>query len=84
VVAIDKKNGQQLWQVDGRGFLAEFGDKAFVIGQMGEIIAMDNVKRKLLYRINLGQRLKFAPNTIDSKIYVADDKGRLACLEPIR
>jgi outer membrane protein assembly factor BamB len=85
VVALDKKTGKFIWQVkDGVGFLSEYGDKTFVLTKSGVITAMDNVKRKQLYTIDLGQALKFSSNLIDSKIYVCDDKGRFACIEPIR
>jgi outer membrane protein assembly factor BamB len=85
VVALDKKTGKLLWQVNnGRGVVSEFGDKAFVINPSGTLTAMDNAKGKQLYTIELGQQLRFAHNMIDSKIYVSDDKGRLACIEPKR
>jgi hypothetical protein len=85
LIALDKKAGAILWQVEGgTGLLAEFGTKAFVLTKAGVLVAMDNVKKKQLYKIDLGQSLKYATNTIDSKIYIADTEGRLACLQPIR
>ncbi|MBN2018642.1 MAG: PQQ-binding-like beta-propeller repeat protein [Sedimentisphaerales bacterium] len=85
LIALDKKTGSQLWRVDGGlGLLAEFGDKAFIITETGTLAAMDNAKGKELYKIDLGGPVKYATNTIDTKIYVGDSKGRLACLQPIR
>jgi outer membrane protein assembly factor BamB len=85
LVAVSKQTGKQIWQVDnGVGLLAESGDKAFVATKAGVIVAMDNVKAKQLYTVDIGKPLKFAVNTIDSKIYIADAQGRLACLEPVR
>ena len=85
LIALDKKTGKLMWQVDGGiGLLAEFGDKALVICKTGVLVAMDNVKKKQLYTIDLGESLKYATNTNDSKIYIGDGNGRLACLEPIR
>ena len=43
---------------------------------------MDNVKAKQLYSVDIGQPVKYATNTADAKIYIADAKGRIACLEP--
>jgi outer membrane protein assembly factor BamB len=84
LIAVSKHTGKQIWQVDnGDGLLAESGDKAFIVTKEGIIVAMDNVKEKQLYTVNIGKPLKFAVNTIDSKIYIADSEGRLACLEPV-
>jgi outer membrane protein assembly factor BamB len=85
LIAVNKETGKQIWQVDnGAGLLAESGDKAFVITKAGLLIAMDNVKAKQLYAVNIGKSVKFAFNSLDSKIYIADAQGRLACLEPVR
>jgi hypothetical protein len=43
---------------------------------------MDNAKAKQLYAIDIGQPVKYATNTADSRIYIADTKGRIACLQP--
>ena len=85
LVAVSKQTGRQIWQVDnGVGLLAESGVKAFVATKTGVIVAMDNVKGKQLYTVDIGKPIKFAVNNIDSKIYIADAQGRLACLEPVR
>lgn len=85
LIALDKKTGALLWQVeDGSGLLAESGNKAFVITKKGVLVAMDNAKKKQLYKIDLGQSLRYATNLNDSKIYIGDNKGRLACLQPVR
>jgi len=84
LIALDKETAKKpLWQVpDGIGLLAESGDKAFVITKTGLLVAMDNVKGIQLYSIDVGQSVKYVTNTTDSKIYIADAKGRLACLQP--
>jgi outer membrane protein assembly factor BamB len=83
LVALDKQAGKLIWQVpDGAGLLAESGDKAFVITKAGLLAAMDNIKAKQLYSIDVGRPVKYATNTADSRIYIGDAKGRLACLQP--
>jgi outer membrane protein assembly factor BamB len=85
LIALDKQTSKLLWQLtDVLGLLAESGDKAFVITGAGLLTAMDNIKAKKLYSVDLGQAVKYATNTADSKIYIADANGRLACLEPAR
>jgi hypothetical protein len=85
LIAVNKETGKQIWQVDnGVGLLAESGDKAFVITKAGVLVAMDNARAKQLYSVDIGKPVKFTDNTIDSKIYIADAEGRLACLEPVR
>ncbi len=83
LIAIDKQNAKILWQVsDGAGLLSESGDKALVITRTGLLREMDNVKAKPVYTIDVGGPVKYATNMADSRIYIGDSKGRLACLEP--
>jgi len=83
LIALDKQTGKLIWQLaDGVGLLAESGDKVLVITKSGQITAMDNIKAKQLYSIDVGQPVKYATNTVDSRIYIGDAKGRLACLQP--
>jgi hypothetical protein len=85
LIALDKGTGKLLWKLpNGLGLLAESGNKAFVITNAGLLIVMDNVKAKQLYSVDIGQAVKYTPNAADSKIYLADAKGRLACIEPTR
>jgi len=44
---------------------------------------MDNARTKLLYTVNFASVSIYAANTKDSKIYIADERGRIACLEPV-
>jgi outer membrane protein assembly factor BamB len=83
LAAIDKKTGKFVWQVkDGAGMLSESGDKTLVITKDGHMVAMDSAKAKQLYSIYFGLPVKYATNTADAKIYIADKEGRIACLEP--
>jgi len=85
LTAIDKTTGKIVWPVkDGVGLLSESGDKTFVITKGGHLTAMDNIKAKQLYSVNMGLPVKYATNVADAKIYVADAKGRIACLEPAK
>ncbi len=85
LAAIDKQTGKLVWQVkDGAGMLSESGDKTFVITKGGVLAAMDSAKAKQLYSVNIGLPVKYATNTADSKIYIADAEGRIACLEPAK
>ena len=85
LAAIDKTTGKFVWLVkDGVGLLSESGDKTFVITKGGLLTAMDNVKAKQLYSVNTGLAVKYATNTADAKIYIADAEGRIACLEPAK
>ncbi len=79
--AVDKQNGRKLWHVpDGVGFLAEKGSLAYVLAQPAVLVVMDNKKGKKLYSVNFAAISNYVINTIDAKIYVADDRGRLMCI----
>ena len=84
LAAIDKKSGVFLWQLpEGIDLLAESGSKAYVITNAGTMVAMDNSKAKQLYSVNFAAVSKYVTNLVDSKIYIADNSGRIACLKPI-
>jgi len=79
--AVDKQNGRKLWHVpDGIAFLAEKNSLAYVLAKSALMVVMDNRKGKKLYSVNFAAVSNYAINTIDSKIYVADDRGRLMCI----
>jgi hypothetical protein len=44
---------------------------------------MDNVSAKKLYSVNFAQVSRYAANITDSKIYIANEQGRIACLQPV-
>jgi len=82
--AIDKESGERLWQLaEGVDLLAEANGKAYVITNAETLVVMDNKKAKQLYSVNLAGVSRHAANVADSKIYIADKNGRIACLRPI-
>ncbi len=84
VTAIDKGDGTPLWSVPGGvDLLAEAKDKAYVITKNRTLVVMDNVSAKRLYSVNFAQVSRYAANITDSKIYIADEQGRIACLQPV-
>jgi outer membrane protein assembly factor BamB len=84
VVAIDKQAGSLLWSAPGGlDLLAESRRKAYVITEAGTLVVMDNATGKKLYDVNFAGILKYAANAVDDKIYIADKRGRMACLQPV-
>jgi outer membrane protein assembly factor BamB len=85
VTAIDKERGTFLWTVPGGlELLAEADDKAYVITKNETLAVMDNLRAKRLYSLNFAGVSKYTTNVEDSKIYIADERGRIACLQPIK
>lgn len=83
LVAIDKRDGKLIWQLPkGIDVLAESGTKAYVLTRTGRLVVMDNSKAEQLYSINFAGVSKYITNVEDSRIYIADDTGRIACLRP--
>jgi len=83
LTAIDKKSGKFMWQVPGGvELLAEADGKAYVITKIGTLVVMDNKRKKRLYSVNFAGVSKYVANVADSKIYIADEGGRIACLKP--
>jgi outer membrane protein assembly factor BamB len=85
LTAIDKYSGSILWSLpDGIDLLAEYKGKAYVITNMQTLVVMENSTGKQLYSVNFGGVSKYASNTEDSKIYIADKTGRINCLKPFK
>lgn len=83
LVAINKENGKLVWEVPGGiDLLAEAAEKAYVIAK-GRLVVMDNKNAKHLYSVNFAAVTKHSANTADSKIYIANEAGRIACIKPI-
>lgn len=83
--AIDKESKKLLWQLtEGLDLLAEAEDKAYVITKDETLVVMDNKKAKKLYSVDFSGVSRYATNVGDSKIYIADKEGRIACLSPIK
>jgi hypothetical protein len=47
------------------------------------LVVMDNNRAKKLYWVNFAGVSIHAANAPDSKLYIADKRGRVACLEPV-
>lgn len=85
LTAVDKQSGQALWTLpEGLDLLAEATGRAYVITKFRTLTVMDNTTGKELYRVNFAPVVNHAANLSDAKIYVADGRGRVACLGPIQ
>ena len=84
LLAIDKRSGDALWLLaEGVDLLAEANGKAYVITNAGTLVVMDNKRAKQLYSVNFAPVSRYTANVTDSKIYIADEAGRIACLKPV-
>jgi outer membrane protein assembly factor BamB len=85
LVAIDKESKELLWRMaEGVDLLAEADGKAYVITKAGTLVVMNNKKAKQIYTVDLSGVSIYAVNVADSRIYLADKEGRIACLQPIK
>jgi hypothetical protein len=81
--AIDKQLGTTLWMLpEGLDLLAEAGNRAYILTSNKTLAVMDNTTGKYVCCANFGTIAKYATNTMDGKIYVADERGRVVCLQP--
>lgn len=81
--AINRESGKLMWEVPGgMDLLVETAGKAYVIGK-GRLVVMDNKKAKRLYSVNFAGISNYVVNMADSKIYIANKAGRIACLKPV-
>ena len=85
LAAIDRASGKILWRLpEGKRLIAEAGDKAYLASGVDGIIVADIGKSERQSGISIPGVSKYAVNAIDSKIYIADDMGRIACLKPTK
>lgn len=81
LTAIGKQSGRALWSLpEGVDLLAEAGNRAYVTTKLKTLAVMDNAAGKQLYSLNFAPVTKYATNTLDANIYVADEQGHVACL----
>lgn len=84
LVAIDKESGKRIWQLgEGVDLLAETNGKAYVVTKAGTLVVMDNKKAQRVCSVNFEGVSKYAANVADSRIYIASEDGRIACLKPV-
>ena len=82
VYGINKETGEKLWQVpDGTSMLAEKDNTAYVLAEPGVLVIQDNKTGERLSSVNFASVSKYAANTADAVIYVADDRGRLVSID---
>jgi outer membrane protein assembly factor BamB len=85
LTAIDKETGVALWSLsEGIELLSESGSRAYIITKNETLTVMDNMARGKLYSVNFRGVRRFAFNTGDSKMYISDEHGRIACLQPVK
>lgn len=83
--AIDKQRGTALWVLpEGLDLLAEAGHRAYILTKNKTLAMMDNTAGKCAYRANIGTVAKYGTNITDGKIYIADERGHVLCLQPGR
>jgi len=83
LTAIDKQSGQALWFLaEGVDLLAEARGKAYIMTKFNSLAVMDNRSGKRLLEVNAASVAGHAANTTDAMIYIADERGRIACLRP--
>ncbi|MHC5085715.1 MAG: outer membrane protein assembly factor BamB family protein [Planctomycetota bacterium] len=75
---VNKQSGQSVWQVaSGEGMICETPQKGFVFASPGIVKVMDNKTGAELYSVNFSSVQRYAVNTTDAVMYVADTGGRL-------
>ncbi len=85
LTAIDRQTGKHIWSLqEGADLLAESANRAYVITNIKTLVVMNNTNAHRLYSVNIADVSRHATNTTDSKIYIADEHGRIACLEPVK
>jgi outer membrane protein assembly factor BamB len=83
IFAINRESGKAMWSVPGGiDLLVEAAGRAYVIGK-GLLVVMDNKDARRLYSVNFAGVSRYASNMWDSKIYIANKSGRIACLKPV-
>ncbi|MFA5554277.1 MAG: PQQ-binding-like beta-propeller repeat protein, partial [Phycisphaerae bacterium] len=84
LIALDKRTGRMMWKIsEGLALLAESSKGAYVLGKNSELIFVDAVNWEQADSVLLPKISLYISNIDDSRIYLADDLGRVVCLESI-
>lgn len=84
VTAIGRNSGKALWSLpEGVDLLAEAGNKAYVFTKDRTLVVMDNASGRRLLWVNFAEVSDYAANVADAKIYVAGQRGRILCVQPM-
>ncbi len=84
LTAIDIENGRAIWSLEeGADLLAETRGRAYVITSVNTLVVMDNNRAEKVCTVNFADVARYAVNTVDSRIYIADKAGRIACIKPV-
>lgn len=84
LIALDKRTGRVAWRLsEGISLLAESSKGVYVLGKNSELIFVDAVNWEKTDSILLPKISLYISNVVDSRIYLADDLGRVVCLESI-
>lgn len=78
VYGVHKKSGKAIWQLpSGQGMICETPEKSFIFVSPGIVKVMNNQTGKELYSVNFSGVQRYAMNTTDATMYLADTRGRL-------
>jgi outer membrane protein assembly factor BamB len=81
LTAVDRQTGRTLWSLpEGIDLAAQAGAQAYVTTRTNTLTIMDNAAGRELSAVNMASVVDHASNTADAKIYIADARGRVACL----
>lgn len=82
ILAFEKATGRLAWRLTGgKGLLAETKSWVYVLRNKGGIILVDADKRRKIDSVELPQELLHTANVTDGRIYLADEFGRIICLQ---
>ena len=85
LLALDKATGALAWRLpEGIDLLAENGRSVYVIAEQSKLVLFDNKNLKKLCEVEIPGVTRWAANTADAGIYLADESGRIACIKPIK
>lgn len=75
---VNKETGRPVWHVpSGEGMICETDQKGFVFALPGVLKVVSNSNGKELYSVNFSSVQRYARNTIDPVMYLADLQGRI-------
>jgi outer membrane protein assembly factor BamB len=78
---ISEQTGKEIWNVpNGKSVLCESGERAYVYAQPGVLVVMNNATGQEVFSLNFSEVSCYGVNLLDSRMYVADKQGRVACI----
>ena len=84
LIALNADDGELLWKVEGgESLLCSDDGVSYVMTANGRLMVMDDRRQRKAFAVNFSSVDSYVANTLDSKMFILNDKGYINCIIPL-